>query len=307
MRGRNVIAMAGSSPRLRGTHIHGGTGQALRRFIPAPAGNTIIPMRGLLYRSVHPRACGEHPAGPTRRFAGAGSSPRLRGTHAAGGSRERPPRFIPAPAGNTFTAPAPPPAPPVHPRACGEHLSSRTAARSAAGSSPRLRGTLHRLSPIGSGSRFIPAPAGNTDRHVFSASAEPGSSPRLRGTRPRWRGRRRLGRFIPAPAGNTTERTAGHTPGPVHPRACGEHALRKMTPSPLAGSSPRLRGTHRAQHPHLGGLRFIPAPAGNTAATGQRLTVSPVHPRACGEHPQAATITRRMDGSSPRLRGTLFL
>ena len=91
----------GSSPPVRGTHCGGVRLHRANRFIPACAGNTTQgrKMRGRL--PVHPRLCGEH----SKSSAGArmpdGSSPPVRGTHAA---RERDnvvERFIPACAGNT--------------------------------------------------------------------------------------------------------------------------------------------------------------------------------------------------------------
>ena len=237
---------------------------AMRRFIPAPAGNTrasapkcrgvfaVHPracgehavLRSYAWRpltAVHPRACGEHVAASRCTCARTGSSPRLRGT------RSRRSAIEPAP---------------VHPRACGEHAVACAA---------RRRG------------RFIPAPAGNTRRRA-SQSVSVGSSPRLRGTRDR------------------AERT--HLRVTVHPRACGEHAVGADATSRQAGSSPRLRGTRRpallrlsesGSSPRLRGTlrpglrcvdaqRFIPAPAGNTHATARSAT--------------------RCDGSSPRLRGT---
>ena len=68
------------------------------------------------------------------------------------------------------------------------------------------------------------------------------------------------------------------------------------------GSSPRLRGTlspgDAGRHCH----RFIPAFAGNAA--GPRKTMRPltVHPRVCGERPDAPEAAGVNSGSSPRLR-----
>ena len=91
----------GSSPRLRGTHPTLPPSSPHRRFIPAPAGNTlrrrIIPN----HHAVHPRACGEHLARGERVPISAGSSPRLRGTRLLCACVGNEGRFIPAPAGNT--------------------------------------------------------------------------------------------------------------------------------------------------------------------------------------------------------------
>ena len=111
----------GSSPRLRGTQAECRSPTQSSRFIPAPAGNTAERARLLVDAAVHPRACGEHrpSADPLHRVAG--SSPRLRGTLDIYKSDPLYLRFIPAPAGNTLEQFWQCGAPPVHPRACGEH------------------------------------------------------------------------------------------------------------------------------------------------------------------------------------------
>ena len=137
---------------------------------------------------VHPRACGEHEHGVAEASGAA--------------------RFIPAPAGNT---------PAIAPLLLG-----------AAGSSPRLRGTLSAGRSQPHGHRFIPAPAGNTHPHDGVLASSP--------VHPRACGEHRACqelvivqvRFIPAPAGNTVVWRASSTGSPVHPRACGEHTSRKM-------------------------------------------------------------------------------
>ena len=90
------------------------------------------------------------------------------------------------------------------------------------------------------------------------------------------------------------------------------------------GSSPRVRGTRPSAN--MIGLyyRFIPAGAGNTSEREHDRPILPVHPRGCGEHsaaPRCASSAavhprgcgehddmtgnwRRINGSSPRVRGT---
>ena len=217
----------GSSPRVRGTPGQPGAGRWLARFIPARAGNTSPDQPPTGERPVHPRACGEHRLEENRNEQIDGSSPRVRGTHAAYLALAVGKRFIPARAGNTRAhSPAVPPGP-VHPRACGEHSASE-----------------------GGG--------------VVSV----GSSPRVRGTRRGCRGRSQVFRFIPARAGNTIAARRWKRAWPVHPRACGEHAEYAAWKSAAAGSSPRVRGTPRLRGGLRGELRFIPARAGNTCMTG---------------------------------------
>ena len=153
-----------------------------------------------------------------------GSSPRLRGTLLPVDREKERLRFIPAPAGNTISAPWGGPKLSVHPRACGEHFDIQAPGLRSGGSSPRLRGTRVEMLHPGSTARFIPAPAGNTSttasiwtRTTVHPRAcgehsevmapfrfEIGSSPRLRGTLKVLAVMERRGRFIPAPAGNTT-------------------------------------------------------------------------------------------------------
>ena len=172
-----------------------------------------------------------------------------------------------------------------------------------AGSSPRVRGTPDATETTPGLSRFIPAGAGNapctapcsnsspvhprgcgermTVRHP--GTGEYGSSPRVRGTRRPEAIPSDPNRFIPAGAGNA--RTTDDTPRrrSVHPRGCGERPAPNVSRGHRAGSSPRVRGTHRPQRPSEGSERFIPAGAGNAQAHGRQDCNQAVHPRGCGE------------------------
>ncbi len=223
--GRRTLGRAGggSSPRLRGT----GAAQLVRlirgRFIPAPAGNSCGAVGDIGHAAVHPRACGEQTMMQPTCVDGSGSSPRLRGTAAERDDLAHRDRFIPAPAGNSASAPPSSAAPPVHPRACGEQEPAPGHLHRRGGSSPRLRGTEGIDVPAADARRFIPAPAGNSSfrgtlagghtvhpracgeqpRRSGRFQSPPGSSPRLRGTgSPRWAFSSWPG-FIPAPAGNS--------------------------------------------------------------------------------------------------------
>ncbi len=131
-----------------------------------------------------------------------------------------------------------------------------------------------------------------------------GSSPRSRGT-PSWRRRYEpAGRFIPALAGNTWPAAPAPEPGPVHPRARGEHSMGEPSGVFSAGSSPRSRGTPCTPITSHLKRRFIPALAGNTAGTGPPGWHRTVHPRARGEHLAVPYALGGLIGSSPRSRGT---
>ena len=154
----------GSSPRLRGTHVSPPRGSLPSRFIPAFAGNASSTRPSSGPQTVHPRVCGERTAKRRPWVWSHGSSPRLRGTHREDRASHTGDRFIPAFAGNTQAWTGTRRFVPVHPRVCGEHNQLDASLFAAAGSSPRLRGTLllrlGRLDPR----RFIPAFAGNTRR-----------------------------------------------------------------------------------------------------------------------------------------------
>ena len=141
---------------------------------------------------------------------------------------------------------------------------------------------------------------------MIATSLQPnGSSPRVRGTPCVRSASSASVRFIPACAGNTLTLTASKSFATVHPRVCGEHPPPAANTCGISGSSPRVRGTRHLVDPPLQGLRFIPACAGNTAASAGRGATGTVHPRVCGEHYAKKRDTPVLLGSSPRVRGTL--
>ena len=133
-------------------------------IIPAYAGNTLSVGTVNSIRRDHPRVCGEHHYRTNVRHRAklVGSSPRMRGTRGSGSGKTKRYGIIPAYAGNTaqcrFTAL-------VgwdHPRVCGEHFETGRTIFAAAGSSPRMRGTLHKAYTFNYLIGIIPAYAGNT-------------------------------------------------------------------------------------------------------------------------------------------------
>ncbi len=90
-------------------------------------------------------------------------------------------------------------------------------------------------------------------------------------------------RFIPACAGNARRSPARRARQPVHPRVCGERAVRQHAVAVQSGSSPRVRGTLEDRPQHAQQRRFIPACAGNARGAPRGLLAKAVHPRVCGE------------------------
>ena len=131
--------------------------------------------------------------------------------------------------------------------------------------------------------RFIPARAGNGQRHASAEAADPvhpracgerldwplssltytGSSPHVRGTVLDRHAEQQTVRFIPARAGNGFFPSGIARNDTVHPRACGERDREAQRQPDDTGSSPRVRGTDAIRAaPQVCG-RFIPARAGN--------------------------------------------
>ena len=77
----------GSSPRVRGTVRGTHPNNTYHRFIPACAGNSQNAFESRRGDTVHPRVCGEQICPYHPIFVSAGSSPRVRGTGAAGMNR----------------------------------------------------------------------------------------------------------------------------------------------------------------------------------------------------------------------------
>ena len=170
----------GSSPRARGTAGTDIYRMAVRRFIPACAGNRA---RALIPRPpspVHPRVRGEQTLTLVLSGTGHGSSPRARGTADWLSAAHRCRRFIPACAGNRACAALAAGLKPVHPRVRGEQRNPLMSHIRLTGSSPRARGTGHRRHVLKRERRFIPACAGN--RCAWAALPQAGPvHPRVRG------------------------------------------------------------------------------------------------------------------------------
>ncbi len=113
--------LVGLSPLARGTHIDPTVCRTGGRFIPAGAGNTILPPLDFPLLPVYPRWRGEHIPTVVFKREDRGLSPLARGTRDHGMNWELMSRFIPAGAGNTKYIRRRPPRAPVYPRWRGEH------------------------------------------------------------------------------------------------------------------------------------------------------------------------------------------
>ena len=139
---------------------------------------------------------------------------------------------------------------------------------------------------------------------VIIIAEDCGSSPHTRGTSRRRSCVRYRTRFIPAHAGNMGIATAHPGSVAVHPRTRGEHCCSMNSHTWNSGSSPHTRGTCHGGGPSPWSGRFIPAHAGNIAASATANRCSTVHPRTRGEHPTLRSSCAARPGSSPHTRGT---
>ena len=191
------------------------------------------------------------------------------------------------------------------------------------GSSPLSRGILWCATTHPSGPGIIPALAGNTPHrktNTFPATDHPRSrgeycssrvlriprrvsSPLSRGILKIIRRRTPISGIIPALAGNTRRLTEPSPGMRDHPRSRGEYELFQLSPESTPGSSPLSRGIRGPPWEVIGGLRIIPALAGNTAGTNSSGGTSRDHPRSRGEYFGEAVKPVDGVGSSPLSRG----
>ena len=150
-----------------------------------------------------------------------------------------------------------------------------------------------------------------------------GPSPRVRGSPCLAEFRVSVEGSIPACAGKPNTPSVAELLTRVHPRVCGEAERRAGEQSPVAGPSPRVRGSLGPQGQSCGPEGSIPACAGKprqrrrALASGsipacagkprpstQRGSSTRVHPRVCGEAAIGCLLVRRPRGPSPRVRGS---
>ena len=212
-----------------------------------------------------------------------GSSPRMRGTWLEAIKVVGFSCIIPAYAGNMVSVVSVIISSRDHPRVCGEHFFELPIAGRIVGSSPRMRGTSHRIMEQMPCIGIIPAYAGNIScsnscchlsrdhprvcgEHNNCGCGnfpEPGSSPRMRGTSVFVKPKELVLRIIPAYAGNMYEPDTDNMLLRDHPRVCGEHGLVPPGIWKHEGSSPRMRGTLPLHIRCLPLIGIIPAYAGN--------------------------------------------
>ena len=132
-----------------------------------------------------------------------------------------------------------------------------------------------------------------------------GSSPRMRGSPDVSASGSFYAGIIPAHAGLTQDSGAASWASWDHPRACGAHLSRSPATATGQGSSPRMRGSLQKKKRPLLAAGIIPAHAGLTLGFFKGNRALRDHPRACGAHVHALPLLKFIQGSSPRMRGSL--
>ena len=191
-----------------------------------------------------------------------GPSPHVRGKRSRRRERGRDERSIPACAGEADEDAVNVESSGVHPRMCGGSVSERSAAGWVSGPSPHVRGKPSPTPAGTTGSRSIPACAGEAGGSVTevaryrvhprmcggskSASCSSrgacGPSPHVRGKRVTTSGDGEGERSIPACAGEAIGRSVGWIRNEVHPRMCGGSDLAGHAAIEPVGPSPHVRG-----------------------------------------------------------------
>ena len=299
------MAELGSSPRMRGARERGGLAVLLNGIIPAYAGSTQACLFSCFPLWDHPRVCGEHLRDCALHQRVWGSSPRMRGAPHGRRAGQLLLRIIPAYAGSTYTVYKRYQPYWDHPRVCGEHAPLARQLLAKGRIIPAYAGSTLPSRDYLEGGRDHPRVCGEHRPPESRRLLPSGSSPRMRGAPLGSTMLELVGRIIPAYAGSTHAQTHEQCQGRDHPRVCGEHSFDRKYPSSDLGSSPRMRGARWSctAASRIGGI--IPAYAGSTSRWVALGVWHQDHPRVCGEHSTATSLTSTRRGSSPRMRGAL--
>ena len=273
----------GSSPQVRGRLSCRESRTCSSGLIPAGAGQTVGAVQAMCRLRAHPRRCGADCGGPTRRRRGPG--------------------LIPAGAGQTDTAQRPAHPRRAHPRRCGADRGPLARLLTCWGSSPQVRGRLHRASGSAFVDGLIPAGAGQTAQALKrsgAARAHPrrcGADRGLRDLQRRFRG------LIPAGAGQTVARVVALGGVWAHPRRCGADLAGIGDDLVNMGSSPQVRGRRELEVIYRVRTGLIPAGAGQTIIASSSRVACRAHPRRCGADHRPHHCGAGRGGSSPQVRG----
>ena len=212
---------AGLSPRVRGNRCSGSRAGAVRRSIPACAGEPGTETGEVATWRVYPRVCGGTAVVERGGLSGRGLSPRVRGNRFRKWSATDRDRSIPACAGEPLAEAAMKHGSLVYPRVCGGTSSTAPIDSTKPGLSPRVRGNpVARVTPKAF-PRSIPACAGEPSTRRATGGMRRGLSPRVRGNHAALRDGPPRERSIPACAGEPRRSRRPRARRRVYPRVCG--------------------------------------------------------------------------------------
>ena len=154
--------------------------------------------------------------------------------------------------------------------------------------------------------RDHPHSRGENDAAAERAWVPVGSSPLTRGKHLADRVHELTHGLIPTHAGKTWCASARPQRSRAHPRSCGENRCILVDQWSRWGSSPLMRGKHRACDHFIGALRLIPAHAGKTMTSARASFACRAHPRSCGENSGKLRYSKVVEGSSPLTRGKRY-
>ena len=212
----------------------------------------------------------------------------------------------------------------VYPRGCGGAAVDALLVRNGTGLSPRVRGSRERevpgriddrSIPAGAGeprcggrtsrpSRVYPRGCGGALRSSCTIDASRGLSPRVRGSLTEVAAEHARVRSIPAGAGEPRQGQPRRPALRVYPRGCGGAPVAIKPTPPLAGLSPRVRGSLDGDDHHAAHVRSIPAGAGEPTSGNRRGRSWGVYPRGCGGAFKKVQKSGENAGLSPRVRGS---
>ena len=309
---------------MRGSHLPERTRRKGRRSIPASAGQPVSSCRECQRAEVYPRECGAAQYLLAQHVFVIGLSPRVRGSPFTPRVSVIVIRSIPASAGQPRADEHYIASSRVYPRECGAAAGAFGITPSAAGLSPRVRGSPFSRRRVLRFLGSIPASAGQpfqVGNDACSTQVYPrecgaalyggisqrtmmGLSPRVRGSLlPMLLYQDGL-RSIPASAGQPHRRNADAYKFAVYPRECGAALYGGISQRTMMGLSPRVRGSLLPMLLYQDGLRSIPASAGQPKRCYQYRTYKQVYPRECGAAAAAMPSSRSTSGLSPRVRGS---
>src|SRR5690606_24173920 len=155
-----TAAASGPSPRAWGSRAQGGGANAGLRSIPTCVGLTRLGTTGVYASAVHPHVRGAHRCAAAASTSTGGPSPRAWGSLALTGLQPVRARSIPTCVGLTPPGDDRFSGTPVHPHVRGAHVEDGRDQPTAAGLSPRARGSRRRSGPVSRGLRSIPTCVG---------------------------------------------------------------------------------------------------------------------------------------------------